>query len=42
VVDNDFARITYTEAVELLQLHIKEKKVRNADVHEFIDSKIFV
>lgn len=28
VVDNEFARVTYTEAVELLQTHTREKKVK--------------
>jgi len=28
VVDNDFARITYTEAVEMLQKHVAEKKIK--------------
>ncbi len=28
VVDNDFARITYTEVIELLQAHIKEGKAQ--------------
>merc|ERR1712224_1074311 len=28
VVENDFARITYTEAIDLLQNHIAEKKVK--------------
>lgn len=28
VVDNDFARITYTEGVEMLQQHIADKKVQ--------------
>jgi asparaginyl-tRNA synthetase len=28
VVDNDFAQLTYTDAVKLLQLHVKDKKVK--------------
>ena len=28
VIENDFATITYTDAITLLQTHIKEKKVK--------------